>query len=97
MFPGSNACCQAVVRLAEVRRQRTVFTRFVQPERPEDAAGVWRRYYAHWRDMTGDRLDPRLTQLVPPLAFLAPPAIVIDKAHYSPFKELGFPASAQAA
>jgi low affinity Fe/Cu permease/nicotinamidase-related amidase len=77
----------AVVRLAEARRERTVFTRFVPPERPEDAAGAWRRYYAHWRDMTGDRLDPHLIQLVPPLASLAPPAIVIDKAHYSPFKE----------
>ena len=80
----------AVVRLAEVRRERTVFTRFVPPERPEDAAGAWRRYYAHWRDMTSDRLDPRLIQLVPPLASLAPPAIVIDKAHYSPFKEPAF-------
>ena len=81
----------AVTRLAEARRERTVFTRFVPPERPEDAAGTWRRYYAHWRDMTGERLDPRLIRLVPPLAAaLAPPAIVIDKAHYSPFKEPAF-------
>jgi nicotinamidase-related amidase len=36
----------AVTRLSEARR-RTVFTRFVPPERPEDAAGAWRRYYAH--------------------------------------------------
>jgi hypothetical protein len=31
--------------------------------------------------MTGERLDPRLIQLVPPLAALVSPAIVIDKAH----------------
>ena len=68
-----------VTRLAEARRERTVFTRFVPPEQPEDAVGAWRRYYAHWRDMTGERLDPRLIQLVPPLAALAPPAIVVDK------------------
>jgi nicotinamidase-related amidase len=80
----------AVTRLSEARRERTVFTRFVPPERPEDAAGAWRRYYAHWRHMTGERLDPRLIQLVPPLAALVPPAIVIDKAHYSPFKERAF-------
>lgn len=79
-----------VTRLSEARRERTVFTRFVPPERPEDAAGGWRRYYAHWRHMTGERLDPRLIQLVPPLAALVPPAIVIDKAHYSPFKERAF-------
>jgi len=40
--------------------------------------------------MTGERLDPRLIQLVPPLAALVSPAIVIDKAHYSPFKEQAF-------
>jgi nicotinamidase-related amidase len=80
----------AVTRLSEARRERTVFTRFVPPERPEDAAGAWRRYYAHWRHMTGEGLDPRLIQLVPPLAALVPPATVIDKAHYSPFKERAF-------
>jgi nicotinamidase-related amidase len=32
----------------------------------------------------------RLIQLVPPLAALVPPATVIDKAHYSPFKERAF-------
>ena len=79
-----------VAHLAEARRERTVFTRFVPPERPEDAAGAWRRYYAHWREMTGERLDPRLIQLVPPLAALTPPAIIIDKSHYSPFSEPAF-------
>ena len=48
----------AVTRLAEAHPERTVFTRFVPPERPEDAAGAWRRYYAHWSHMTGERLDP---------------------------------------
>jgi nicotinamidase-related amidase len=40
--------------------------------------------------MTGERLDSRLIQLVPPLAALVPPATVVDKAHYSPFKEQAF-------
>jgi nicotinamidase-related amidase len=62
----------------------------VPPERPEDAAGAWRRYYEYWRHMTGERLDPGLIQLVPSLATLVPPATVIDKAHYSPFKEQTF-------
>ena len=56
----------------------------------KDAAGAWRRYYAHWRHMTGERLDPRLIQLVPTLAALVPPATVSDKAHCSPFKEQAF-------
>ena len=64
----------AVARPAEARRGGTVFTRFVPPECPEEAIGAWRRYYRHWREMTGERLDPRLIELVPPLAALAPPA-----------------------
>jgi nicotinamidase-related amidase len=79
-----------VTHLSEARRERTIFTRFVPPERPEDAVGAWQRYYAHWRDMTGERLNPHLIQLVPPLAALVPPASVIDKAHYSPFSEPAF-------
>jgi nicotinamidase-related amidase len=71
----------AVTRLAEARRGQTVFTRFVPPERPEEAVGAWRRYYEHWRNMTGDRLNPRLIELVPPLAALALPDLIIDKAH----------------
>ena len=40
--------------------------------------------------MTGEGLDPRLIRLVPPLATFAPPATIIDKASYSPFKEPTF-------
>jgi nicotinamidase-related amidase len=60
------------------------------PERPEEATGACRRYYEHWRNMTGDRLNARLIELVPPLAAHAHPDLVIDKAHYSPFKKAAF-------
>ena len=80
----------AVTHLAEAHPERTVFTRFVPQEGPEEAAGAWRRYYAHWRHMTGERLDPCLIHLVPTLAALVPPATVSDKAHCSPFKEQAF-------
>jgi nicotinamidase-related amidase len=79
-----------VVRLAEARRDRSVFTRFVPPERPEEAVGAWRRYYEHWRHMTGESLNPRLIELVPPLSAIAHQELVIDKANYSPFKATGF-------
>ncbi len=79
-----------VMRLAEARSERSVFTRFVPPERPEEAVGAWRRYYEHWRNMTGEQLNPRLIELVPPLAALALPELVVDKAHYSPFEEEAF-------
>jgi nicotinamidase-related amidase len=47
--------------------------------------GAWRRYYARWRHMALDRLDPSMVELVPELAALVPPATVVDKHVYSPF------------
>ena len=49
--------------------------------------GSWQRYFHHWEEMTLDRIDPRLLDLVPSLVRLAPPAVVIDKHVYSPFVE----------
>jgi len=37
--------------------------------------------------MTLDRIDPAFIALLPPLRALVPPAVVIDKQHYSPFVE----------
>ena len=79
-----------VTRIAEAHPKYTIFTRFVPPNRPEDAVGSWRRYYEHWPQMTGENLSPGLIELVPPLTDLTPPALVIDKEHYSPFSELPF-------
>jgi nicotinamidase-related amidase len=39
------------------------------------------------RELTLERINPRLIDLVPPLAALAPPTEVIDKRVYSPFSE----------
>jgi len=66
---------------------RTVFTRFITPTQPSDMPGMWRRYYDRWREATRERIDPRLLELMPPLARLAPPATVIDKTRYPGFVE----------
>jgi nicotinamidase-related amidase len=58
--------------------ERTIFTRFIPPRRPEDMPGMWRRYYEKWRQATRERIDPRLLELMPPFPDLAPPALVID-------------------
>ena len=73
------------VKLAERYPDRTIFTRFVTPVRPEDMPGMWRSYYERWPEATRERLDPRLLELMHPLAVLVPPAIVIDKPVYSAF------------
>ena len=49
--------------------------------------GAWRRYFHQWEEMTLERIDPRLLELVPSLARFVPPAAVIDKHFYSPFIE----------
>ncbi len=28
--------------------ERTIFTRFIPPHRPDNASGMWRAYYARW-------------------------------------------------
>jgi nicotinamidase-related amidase len=71
--------------LAERFPQRTVFTRFIPPRTPEELPGSWQRYYRRWRQATREHLDPRLLDLLPPLARLVPPATVIDKGRYSAF------------
>src|SRR5262249_26543969 len=47
--------------------------------------GAWRRYFRRWSEMTLDRIDLQLVELVPSLARLVPPAAVVDKPVYSPF------------
>ena len=75
-----------VVRaLSERQAARTIFTRFIPPRHAGEACGSWRRYFDRWRDLTLERIDRRLLDLVPPLAALAPPAACIDKGVYSPF------------
>ena len=90
-LPWLERVLPTVLRMARTHPDRTVFTRFVPPERPDEMPGAWQRYYERWRHMTQDRLDPRLIELVPPLAELTPPALVVDKRHYSPFVEPALP------
>ncbi len=75
-------------RIAEIagrHPERTIFTRFMPPENPEEMQGTWRAYFERWREFTRSRIGPRLLDLVEPLPRLVPPAILLDKHFYSPF------------
>jgi len=74
-----------VVELSRRHPERTVFTRFIPPQRPEDMQGAWQDYYRRWQAMTRQSLDHRLLELVEPLRALVPPAHLCDKAVYSAF------------
>ena len=73
--------------LAERHPERTVFTRFIPPERADQMPGTWQRYYTRWRAATRECLNPELLDLMPPLSVPCPPAAVIDKTRYSGFAE----------
>jgi nicotinamidase-related amidase len=83
--PWMERVLPTVAQIAGRAPERTVFTRFIPPFRPEDMRGAWRHYYEQWREVTRERLDPRLLELMPPLQPLVPPAIVLDKPVYSAF------------
>jgi len=65
----------------------TIFTRFITPANPEEMPGMWQRYYRRWHSVTRREIDPNLLDIVPSLKRFIPPAIVLDKIHYSPFTE----------
>lgn len=76
-----------VEALTERAPHRTIFTRFIPPDRPETMPGMWRAYYEKWREATRERLDPALLELMPSLQRFVPPASVFDKMVYSAFAD----------
>lgn len=85
--PWMERVLPVVAEIAGRFPERTVFTRFITPERPADMPGMWQRYYGRWRHATRERIDPGLLDLMPPLNRFVPPATVIDKTRYSGFAE----------
>lgn len=91
--PWLAAVLPTIVEIAGRYARQTIFTRFTPPRRPEEAMGAWRDYYAAWPEMTLERLDEALLELVPPLSRLVPPAKVLDKGVNSAFSRPGFAAA----
>jgi len=83
--PWMDRVLPRVTALAERFPERTVFTRFIPPRDPTDMPGQWRALYAGWPQATRRHMDPGLLDLMPPLAALVPPAVVLDKPVYSAF------------
>jgi nicotinamidase-related amidase len=79
----------AIEEIAGRHPAQSVFTRFIPPPRARDMPGTWQRYFHRWEEMTLERIDPRLLDLVPILLRRVPPAVVIDKHVYSAFFEPG--------
>ena len=74
-----------IADIVDRHAERTVFTRFITPNSPEQAPGQWRPYFQRWKIATRQMLGASQLDLVPELARFVPPATVIDKPTYSAF------------
>jgi nicotinamidase-related amidase len=83
--PWMKRVLPVVAMIAERHAERTIFTRFIPPAKPDELPGAWRKYWERWRELTVGRIDRRLLELVEPLGNFAPPAMLLDKHFYSPF------------
>jgi nicotinamidase-related amidase len=72
-----------ITELAQRFPERTIFTRFVTPSNPKEMPGRWQSFYNKWCDLTAERIDLSLLDLLPELKRLVPPAVVFDKTRYS--------------
>jgi nicotinamidase-related amidase len=88
--PSIPAILPVIIRLADHRPERTVFTRFCTPPTAAHAAGNWRRYYERWAELTTDTLGAGMLDVVAELARFAPPALIADKTTYSAFESPAF-------
>jgi nicotinamidase-related amidase len=87
--PWMERVLPTIVAIASRYRERTIFTRFITPETPEDRPGQWQDYFRRWKQATRSCLAPADLDLVPDLARLVPPAFVVDKPVYSAFTSSG--------
>jgi nicotinamidase-related amidase len=69
--PWMDRVLPVVAELASRHPERTVFTRFIPPERSGDMPGMWQRYYTRWKAATREQLDAALLELLPP-SFVLP-------------------------
>jgi nicotinamidase-related amidase len=70
--PWMERVLPAIVAVAELNPERTVFTRFVTPLHAQDRPGRWQRYFTRWKCATRSRLPGAQLEIVPSLSRLIP-------------------------
>jgi nicotinamidase-related amidase len=83
--PWMERVLPTIVTLTAWKAERTIFTRFIPPETPDQRPGRWQKYFRRWAQATRAHLPLYQLELVPELARFAPPALVVDKPGYSAF------------
>jgi len=87
--PWMERVLPAVAAVVSRYQTRTIFTRFITPQEPDDRPGQWRNYFTRWRQATRSHLPPTALDLLPELGRYVPPARLIDKPAYSAFSNPG--------
>lgn len=87
--PWMERVLPTIVAVVSRHPERTIFTRFITPEYPEDRPGQWQSYFRRWHQATRRHLPSSALELVPALSRFVPPAAVIDKPAYSAFSNPG--------
>lgn len=87
--PWMERVLPTIVSVVSRNPARTMFTRFIAPQDPEDRPGQWQSYFRRWHEATRRHLPPSALELVPSLNRFVPPAAVIDKRAYSAFSNPG--------
>ena len=83
--PWMERVLPVVAEIAARYKERTIFSRFITPQTPDQRPGQWQRYYQRWQAATREHLQPDQLDLVPELARFVPPAHIVDKSAYSAF------------
>jgi len=83
--PWMERVLPTIASIVARHQDRTIFTRFITPQDPEDRAGQWQTYFRRWHQATRRHLPPAALDLVPALGKFVPPAAMIDKPAYSAF------------
>lgn len=87
--PWMERVLPTIVSVVSRHPERTIFTRFITPQDPEDRPGQWQSYFRRWHQATRRHLPSSALELVPALSRFVPPAAVVDKPAYSAFSNPG--------
>lgn len=76
-----NTIVPPIQRLLKARPQNASFSRFIPPRQMDHANGAWQRYYRRWHNVTLERMDPGLVNVIGELRLWE--RGIVDKTGYS--------------
>ncbi|WP_027529000.1 cysteine hydrolase family protein [Bradyrhizobium sp. WSM3983] len=83
--PWMEKVLPTIVSIVSRHQARTIFSRFITPQDPEDRPGQWQDYFRRWQQAARQHLAASALELVPALARYVPPGRIVDKPAYSAF------------